>query len=90
MSLTARQIIKREYGNSRNFITPQIIRYGKVDKNLAYELSRGEGIKGEDIYGVSVVELKQDGTTERRIDLSNMFYSLREAQDYIKTLKGRD
>lgn len=86
MSISARQIIKKEYGKSRNIMTPNVIRYGKISKNIAYELSSGRGIVNEQIYGVSVVEIDENGETIRRTDLSKMFYSLEESEDYIKKI----
>jgi hypothetical protein len=36
----------------RNFITPDIIRYGRVGEHW-YELSQGSGIYGETVFGVT-------------------------------------
>lgn len=86
-NLTAKQIIKREYGESKNIITPEVIRYGKINKNLAYEISSGIGMKGDTIYGVSIVEIDKDGKTTRRTDLSDLFDSIDEVEMYIEVLK---
>ena len=44
----------REYFKGKNFMTPNVIRYGETD-NFYYELSKGQGISGGDIYGVTVI-----------------------------------
>lgn len=85
--MNAKDIVRLEYGDSKNFMTPEVIKYGKISKNLAYELSFGIGLCREDLYGVSVVELLDDGTTRRRTDLSKVLNSLKEALDYIEELK---
>jgi len=86
-TLNARQIVKKEYGNSKNVMTPNVIKYGKINKYIAYELSSGEGIKGEPIFGVSFVEVDDDGNTIRRTDLSSSFSTIEEANEYITRLK---
>lgn len=101
-ALTARQIIKLEYGNSKNLITDNIIRYGKIDRDTAYELSSGRGLELKGltsmrqgpniIYGVSVVRyFDHDGSTVRLYaPWSGVFDSLWEAEHHIKKLKGTD
>ena len=85
--MEARKLVKMEYGNSHNFMTPRIISYGWVVKDkVAYELSRN-GTKGKRIYGLSFVEW--NGTTsKRRSDLCNIFDNRDEIKQYIKQLKG--
>jgi hypothetical protein len=90
---SARGIITREYGMSRNFMTPTVIRCGDLGECFAYELSKGEGIpdpgqfKGPTIYGVSVVEYDPaTGATTRRTDLSDVFRSQGLAQKHITDL----
>ena len=86
--MKARELIKKEYGSSCNFITSRILSYGWVKRNrMAYELSQGCGIKGENIYGFSVVEW--NGTASRRNDLSDVFYSRDGIKQYIKQLKSK-
>ena len=89
-ALTAIQAIKTEYKNSRNFITPYVIRYGKLNKDQAYELSSGKSIFDDNtIYGVSIVDIldHDNKITKRRTDLSNCFQSLQSAEYYIQSLK---
>lgn len=85
--VSARQIIRKEYGNSKNFVTPRILKYGKINKRMAYELSAGEGIDRKEIYGVSIAEIDETGNTKRRTDLSNCFFALNDAISYIDALK---
>jgi hypothetical protein len=84
--MTPRQVIKAEYGDSKNFMTPNVVKTGWCGKLRAFELSSGEGIMGGRIYGVSVVQLREDGTTERCYDLSQVFDSIRAANEYIAEL----
>ena len=86
--MEAIELVKMEYGSSHNFITPHIISYGWIVKDkMAYELSQGYGIKGERIYGLSIVEW--NGTALRRNDLSDVFYSRDGIKQYIKQLKSK-
>lgn len=87
--MTARQIIKKEYGKSKNFMTPHILRYGKISKNVAYELSKGTGFKHETIYGVSIVTIDKQGNTKREFELSKKLDGILEAEGYIGRLRER-
>lgn len=100
-SLTARQILKLEYGNSKNFVTPNIIARGKIDKYTAYEISSGRMpsfTRGGDyhtVYGVSVVfwlptDEKPNQTRRAHEPWSQMFNSLESAEWHIERLKGED
>lgn len=64
-------------------MTPEIVRYGQQG-DYVYELSKGTGFSGEGIYGVTVVSSRTKGT---RNDLNKMFYSYKEANDYINDLE---
>lgn len=89
--MNARQIIVKEYGKSRNFMTPRVIRYGKITRNRAYELSVGEGLVHEPIWGVSVVDYDPTNDKTARItDLGHCFLSLQEAEEYIRSLKNEE
>ncbi len=85
--MTAREILRKEYGDSRNFMTPRILGRGLLPAG-AYELSKGGGFDHETIYGVSVVWLNPDGTTERPGQpISQMFHSREAARRHIRHLK---
>ena len=90
--MRARDLIKKEYGDSKNFMTPTVLGYGKLpplDKAIerAYEFSEGTGFSHEPIWGISIANLFADGTTSRDYDLSQMFRDKAEAQNFIQGLK---
>ena len=98
--MTPKMLIQLEYGNSKNFMTPNVIGYRWIVKEkLACELSSGSGlINHSTIYGFSVVELlevkEEDGkkvtVTKRRHDLSDGgFYSLEDAKKAIWLAKEK-
>lgn len=70
----------------KNFMTPNVIRYEQYGDRIL-ELATGRGINDQKIWGVS--ELQKD--SEARFGLSSterseMFYTLKEAEAYYKTL----
>ena len=70
-----------EYFKGKNFITPEVIDYYQSDDYIC-ELSSGPGIfNDKKVYGVTVVAI--DGKPN---ELSDMFYSLKEAKAYINSL----
>ena len=86
--MTPKEVIHAEYGSSKNFMTPDILKTGWCGKLRAFELSRGQGILGGSIYGVTVVQLREDGTTEKCSNLSKMFSSRADAREHIAELSG--
>ena len=89
-ALTAREIIRREYSDSKNFMTPTILKRGKMCRNIAYELSQGTGLEHQPIFGVSIVMVDEsNGKTERLYNDSHVFETLDLAQDYIADYKQR-
>ncbi len=87
--LTAREILHREYGHAPNFMTPDVLEVGKLHPCVAFEVSKGTGFEQEPIYGVSVVRVRCDGTTKRLTRLSEMFFSRRQADWHVYTLRTR-
>ena len=86
---TAREIIRKEYGSSRNFMTPHKVRCGKISRRVAFELSSGSGLFDHStIWGVSFAEITESGDTIRRTDISEVFDSREDAEAYIEELKG--
>ncbi len=64
--LPAREVLRREYGDSKNFITPHVLGIGWIEPGrVAYELSTGTDFDHAPMYGVSLVRLNPDGRTER-------------------------
>ena len=70
----------------RNFMTPNVLRYYRktfAGRTAYVELSEGEGMRREPIFGVTV----RDAIGERFApDPSALFGSLREAERYIRDL----
>ena len=82
----AARIIRNEYRGSWNFMTPDLCSYGLLPWG-AYEISKGLGLRGRPIYGVTVVQLHRDsGRTRRLYEVSKLCYSLDEAQEWVNTL----
>jgi len=75
----------RQYFKGKNFITQNIIEYGKISEDKFYELSYGESLfplSSQYIYGVSIAD-----TNGFIHDLSNSFESKKDAEDYINQLR---
>ena len=68
---------------SKNFLTPTVIRYGEIN-NIFYELSEGNGISNERIWGVTIHDVLGNNTDRFE---SKAFSSLNEAEQYIKIEK---
>ena len=91
MKLTASEIIRRKYKGNKNFMTPNKLKVGKLNPNVAFELSSGSGFSGAGsrMYGVSVVSANKSGRTKAQYDLSKSFGSRNEADAYINKLKNK-
>ena len=94
---TPNQIFTEEYGQSKNFITPnrqQLQWLVKDCPGLVYELSTGEGIfKGINLgnnllYGVTIVKYNEDKTIERMHDSSKCCHSMDEVKTHLKKVKS--
>jgi len=71
----------RVYNGEKNFMTPNVIRYGKRGKYI-YELSDGDAfMRSGRIYGVTVLT-----TGGEKTELGSNFQSKQEAEDYIKQM----
>lgn len=73
----------QEYVSGENWFTSKVERYGHEGR-FVYELSSGKDITGDVMYGVTVVEIGRG----RRSDKSRGLHSLKEAEEYIKTLNN--
>lgn len=87
------EIIKGEFGNSKNFITENIYAIGSVPFG-AYELSYGSSpVRPQHtIWGVSVVALLKPAPprwrrTDRLLKASHCFQTRNEADEWIDWLK---
>ena len=66
---TPKQVILKEYGEGKNFMTPRIRQTGWLIKDrVVYEIAEGRGITDQRIVGVSLVLVEKDGTTRRLTD----------------------
>ena len=64
-TMTARELLRAEYGDSPNFMTPHVLGRGKLARTVAYELSTGMDFEHEPMYGVSIVFQTHEGVTDR-------------------------
>jgi len=76
-----RAVFKRAYNGAPNFMTPTVLGYGKRGDHL-FEISTGQGLRGDPIYGVTVLAV----TGERCPDLSTCVSTYAEARAYAKAL----
>jgi hypothetical protein len=79
----AERIIAKGLGNSRNVMTPHVIRYGLLSKYVAYELASGGRVNDTTRYGVTVVKYNPETNTVEELDFSSSFDTLNEAESYI-------
>jgi hypothetical protein len=86
--MTARQIIQKEFNGANNFMTPDVLGYERIGKNIAVELSKGRGFQHEPIYGVTFVVVKPDGSTRRGRKSSQCFHSRGRAMSHIDRVKA--
>jgi hypothetical protein len=88
-----RDAIRAAYGTSRNMMTPKVNGYGVIATGpsgaLVYERSSGTGINREPIYGVTVVRVRADETTNPVHEMSCMFWSSADATAYVRRLRRR-
>ena len=71
------------YRGQRNFMTPVLVRYG-VAGPYGYELSRGKGLAGEPIFGVTFLRL-DGGRPDPSIN--QLFTSVLDADNYIREVR---
>jgi len=86
--LTAQEIIRRQYKGAKNFMTPYKMKMGKINPNVAFELSTGSGLSGNDLFGVTLVAVNPKTLkTQSLHDKSEAFGNKNEAEAYINKLK---
>ena len=70
----------------KNFMTPDVIEYGWVDSNVAYELSSGSGIvAGTTIYGVTFLDRRRN--EPRPMEYSSAVLDLAAGRELIQIVK---
>ena len=85
--MRAYEIFKKEYGNSKNIMTQNVLEWVKVGNDLVVELSSGRGLENEPIFGVTVISYDKDYNTTRERTLSQLFSSEEDAREYIAGLR---
>lgn len=82
----AKKVIRNEYHDSTNVMTPDVCDYVLLD-DFAVEVSKGRSlIRDKEMYGVSVVERDGEEALERRVDLCKAFFDEEEAYEYIENV----
>jgi hypothetical protein len=71
----------------RNIMTPEWVEGGRVRPGVWYEVSRGRGIEGEPIFGVTI--RADDGQNVVSCP-SKLVYSRKQALDYLQELADPD
>lgn len=86
-NLNAREIIKRQLVGKP--VNQKVIKYGKINKNLAYEITQNNGeYLDSRKHHISFVEYNPvDDKTIDRNDLNLYQKDLTEIQNYIQSLK---
>jgi hypothetical protein len=84
---TAGEIITKQYGMSRNFITPTVIERELINNHTAFELSKGRGMSNQEIFGLTVVNINEYGATKTLINHSGLSDDLNDLRSKIKELK---
>lgn len=78
------------YHGHKNLFTPEVLERAQAPgTNYIYELSTGSGMFGDEIYGVTIIEVSAGLATERH-DLSQPFIgkdAKKEALKYIESLQ---
>lgn len=72
----------RKIIDAPNFITQEAVTYAFINRNLVYEISKGELMEGEMLFGITVVDIEQ-----RQIVRSRSFDTLEGARSYAAELK---
>ena len=82
--MTSRELF-RSVVKGKNMMTPEVLRYGFIDKeeSVAYELSEGGGIElGTTVVGVTFT----DGQYDNQCFVGTRSEALKQAEDYIYSL----
>jgi hypothetical protein len=66
-------------------MTPHILKTAWLIKNkAAYEISEGTGFNHDPLYGVTIVQVDEDGETARRTEYSECFKTIGLANYHVK------
>ena len=74
------------YVKDQNFMTPTVVEVGWITEGeQSYELSKGEGLSGKPIFGVTVRPDEWEKLADKQ---STLCYSATEARKYIERLQS--
>lgn len=73
------------YNGRPNILTPTILERGMIGDDCAYEISKGHGMYGHEIYAVSVLRRVQ-GAWATSGDSRMTGYTLASAHEYVDDL----
>lgn len=81
-------MIESAYGNSMNFMTPDVKEYGWiVPQKVAYEISTGRGFDSDMVAGVSIVENGEKSEKSTSFTANTRDGAIEKARDYIRELE---
>ena len=83
--------IFKRYMVGDNIVTPKITGFGSRtigNSILAYELSKGVGMYGQDLFGLAILIIENN--TVQQIDLGGLFESNKARRKYIDNLTEED
>lgn len=91
--MTPQQAFRAEYGDGKNFMTPNFLAFGTIRPEqdgfgVFYELSSGRGFAHEKIWGLTVVRTYPWGT-RRLYRLSTCYHSRSRVHRTIAELKEK-
>ena len=90
--LSANAIFRERFPKGdKNFMTPNIEKKGKLNCNVAFELSSGRALFDDGtLYGVTIVSHNPKKRTARSLhDDSKSFHSKNDAESYINKLRRK-
>ena len=77
-------LVFSKYVKDKNFITPYVLGYIKINNESVIEISKGEGIERKPVYGVTVL---RDGSID--YEYSKCLHSIEELDNYVIRLLKR-
>lgn len=94
-SNTIENIFNQAYNGSKNFMTPEVIKYTSFkryfNRNMLCEISEGTGFNHEKIFGLTIVEVDDAGDfVKKHDDISRCFKSIEDCENRIQELKKED
>lgn len=91
--ITPSEFFFAAFGDSKNFMTPDVVTKGVLGGNVFYEIAAGTDFEHKQIAGVSIEVLEADGKINRDDERSKLFhgpYPIDQCRDYIKDLRAAE